>query len=226
MTPPDVVPDARFPALTAALASIRAGSALDEAAAEAAMNEMVGGEAPPALVASLLLGLRARGESDTEIAGAVRALRSAMVRMPHPEPDTLIDTCGTGGGTITTINISTAAAFIAAGAGAAIAKHGNRSYTSRSGSADVLESLGIAIDLDARRAATVLSETGIVFLFAPQYHPAMRHVAPVRRELKVATLMNLVGPLANPAGVSRQVVGIGDPARAPQHSLQSTIHRA
>ncbi len=179
------------------------------------MADMVGGDAPATLIAELLLALRAKGESETEIAGAVRALRTAMRRVDHPRPETLVDTCGTGGGAVTTVNLSTAAAFVAAAAGVSIAKHGNRSYTSRSGSADVLEALGITLDLAPDRAAQILADVGIVFLFAPNYHPAMRHVGPVRLELKVPTLMNLVGPLANPANARRQVVGIGDPARGP-----------
>jgi anthranilate phosphoribosyltransferase len=202
-------------ALQAALAQLASGASLTEAAAAAAFGEIVGGSAPPALIAELLLGLRAKGETAEEIAGAVQALRATMRRVVHARPDLLVDTCGTGGGSVTTVNLSTAAAFVAAGAGAVIAKHGNRSYTSRSGSADVLEALGVAIDLDPERAAQVLEEAQIVFLYAPSYHPAMRHVGPVRRDLKVATVMNLVGPLANPANAGRQVVGVADPARAP-----------
>src|SRR2546427_3778049 len=127
----------------------------------------------------------------------------------------LVDTCGTGGGTVSTFNISTAAAFVAAGAGASVAKHGNRSFTSKCGSADVLEALGVPITLDAAAAARVLREACLTFLFAPTFHPAMKHAGPVRRELGVPSVLNLLGPLANPAGVRRQVVGVADPDRAP-----------
>jgi anthranilate phosphoribosyltransferase len=201
-------------ALQFALARLASGASLDEAEAEAAFREIVVGNAPESLIGELLLALRARGESSEDIAGAVRALRATMRRVQHARPDLLVDTCGTGGGTVATLNISTAAAFVAAGAGASIAKHGNRSYTSRSGSADVLEALGVAIDLDSEQAARVLASAHLVFLYAPTYHPAMRHVASVRRALAVPTLMNLVGPLVNPAGAGRQVVGVADRARA------------
>ena len=155
-----------------------------------------------------------RGETADELAGAAAALRRALVRGPADAPHP-IDTCGTGGGTVATFNISPAAAVLAAAAGATVAKHGNRSFTSACGSADVLEALGVRILHDAGGAARVLRECRIAFLFAPQFHPAMKHVGPVRRELGVATMMNLLGPLANPAGVARQVVGVADPDRAP-----------
>jgi anthranilate phosphoribosyltransferase len=173
------------------------------------------GEAAQVLTAGLLMGLRAKGETAEEVAGAALALRQAMLRVESEQPDRLVDTCGTGGGRIGTVNLSTAAAFVVAGAGVPVAKHGNRSYTSRSGSADVLEALGVGIQLSAATAASVLREAGLVFLFAPSFHPAMRHVGPVRRELGVPTIMNLLGPLVNPAGVRRQVVGVADRARAP-----------
>ncbi|OLC10217.1 MAG: anthranilate phosphoribosyltransferase [Gemmatimonadetes bacterium 13_1_40CM_66_11] len=170
-------------------------------------------EATPAQIGGLLMGLRAKGETADELAGAVRALRDAMVRVDATH-EHLVDTCGTGGGTVPTFNISTVAAFVAAGAGAAVPKHGNRSFTSRCGSADVLEALGLRIILDAPTASRVLNEARVVFLFAPNFHPAMKHVGAIRRELGTPTLMNLVGPLANPASVRRQVVGVADPDRA------------
>lgn len=172
------------------------------------------GEATPVQMAALLMGLRAQGETAPEVVGAVRALRGAMQRVTVPAGPPLVDTCGTGGGTVTTFNISTAAAFVAAGAGARVAKHGNRSFTSQSGSADVLEALGVSVPQAADQAARQLERCGMTFLFAPLFHPAMRHVGPIRRELAVGTIMNMLGPLANPAGVRRQVVGVADAARA------------
>jgi len=135
-----------------------------------------------------------------------------MIRVHALDPDSLVDTCGTGGGALTTFNISTAAALLAAAAGVRIAKHGNRSFTSRSGSADVLDALGVRIQLTPETMSSVLEEAGIVFMFAPLLHPAMKNVAPVRRELGVTTVMNVLGPLTNPAGARRQVVGVADPA--------------
>jgi len=174
---------------------------------------VMSGEATPGQIGALLMGLRAKGETADELAGAARALREAMVRVDATQPH-LVDTCGTGGGSVSTFNISTVAAFVAAGAGAVVPKHGNRSYTSRCGSADVLEALGIRIVLDANNASRVLHEAKVVFLFAPSFHPAMKHVGPVRRELGTPTLMNLIGPLANPAGVQRQVIGVAEADRA------------
>lgn len=172
------------------------------------------GDATPAQVGGLLMALRVKGETADEVAGAARALRAAMVRVEIDAPH-LVDTAGTGGGAVTTFNISTAAALVAAGSGATVAKHGNRSYTSRCGSADVFEALGVSVELDANGATRVLREAGLAFLFAPNFHPAMRHVAPVRKELGVTTLMNLLGPLANPAGVRRQVIGVADAPLGP-----------
>ena len=179
-----------------------------------AFSVVMRGEATPAQIAALLVGLRVKGETPDEVAGAARALRQAMVPV-EAQGASLVDTCGTGGGAVSTFNISTAAAFVAAGAGAVVAKHGNRSFTSKCGSADVLEALGVRISLDAGDAARVLRDACVTFLFAPNFHPAMKHAAPVRRELAIPSVMNLLGPLANPAGVRRQVVGVADRDRAP-----------
>jgi len=187
---------------------------LDALLTEEAFQQVMEGQATPAQMAALLMGLRMKGETAEEVVGAVRALRGAMVRLAVGG-DALVDTCGTGGGRVGTFNISTAAALVAAGAGARVAKHGNRSFTSQSGSADVLEALGVTLPTTAPRAAQVLEAAGMTFLFAPLFHPAMKHVGPVRRELAMHTVMNILGPLANPAGVRRQVVGVADPARGP-----------
>lgn len=199
--------------LAAALKRIAAGAQLTADEAAAAFDAVMLGEGSPVQMAALLMGLRVRGESASEVAGAARALRAAMTRLDSLDPASLVDTCGTGGGAVGTFNISTAAALLAAGAGATIAKHGNRSFTSKSGSADVLEALGVPIDIPVPRMREVLDEAGIVFMFAPTMHPAMRHVGPVRRELGLPTVMNLIGPLANPAGAGRQVIGVADAAR-------------
>jgi anthranilate phosphoribosyltransferase len=201
-------------ALTHAIQQLASGASLDQESSVAAFGAIMRGEASPVQVAALLMGLRAKGETAAEVAGAALALRCAMTGLDIDDRDSLVDTCGTGGGRVGTLNISTASAFLAAGAGVSVAKHGNRSYTSKCGSADVLEALGLNIDLDPAAAARVLAEARITFLFAPTYHPAMRHVAPVRRELGVPTIMNMLGPLANPAGVLRQVVGVSDRSRA------------
>src|SRR5690349_1998364 len=183
--------------------------------AERAFDVVMRGEASAVQIASLLSALRATGESPEIVAGVVRALRSAMVSLSADSPEQLVDTCGTGGGTVTTFNISTAAAIVAAGAGVRVAKHGNRSFTTRCGSADVLEALGVPIDVPVPVMEKALRDSGIVFMFAPLMHPAMRHVGPVRRELGIPTVMNVVGPLANPACAGRQVVGVAEEARIP-----------
>jgi anthranilate phosphoribosyltransferase len=191
------------------------GGSLSEGESRAAFGAVMSGEATPAQLAALLVGLRVKGETADEVAGAADALRGAMVHLDADRPDDLVDTCGTGGGAVPTFNISTAAALLAAGLGVRVAKHGNRSFTSQCGSADVLEALGVPIDVGADVMARALRDAGIVFMFAPLMHPAMRHVGPVRRELGVQTIMNLVGPLANPARAGRQVVGVSDPRRLP-----------
>lgn len=183
--------------------------------AEEAFDDIMQGRATPVQIAALLVGIRARGAVSDEVAGGVRALRRAMVPVAVSNAVGVIDTCGTGGGTVTTFNISTAAALLVSGLGVRVAKHGNRSFSSRCGSADVLESLGVRIDVSHERQSRILEEVGIAFLFAPAHHPAMRHVGPVRKELGMTTIMNLLGPLTNPAGVRRQVVGVADPALLP-----------
>ena len=204
---------------TESISAVTRGDHLSAEEAAEAFGVVMRGEATPDQIRTLLVGLKAKGETADEVAGAARALREAMIRLPHlegPWPGVpLVDTCGTGGGTHTTFNISTTAAFVVAGVGVPVAKHGNRSFTSRSGSADVLEALGVDIALTPERAAETLAEVGLVFLFAPTYHPAMRHAAPVRKELKTTTIFNLLGPLANPAGVTRQVIGVHDAERGP-----------
>jgi anthranilate phosphoribosyltransferase len=201
--------------LTHAIRRLTDGGQLSGEETAAAFAVVMRGEASPPQIAALLIGLRARGETAEQVAGAAQALRDVMqtVRLPSGAP--VIDTCGTGGGAIGTFNLSTASAFVAAGAGARVAKHGNRSYTSNCGSADLLEALGLEITLTPERATEVLERAGMVFLFAPAFHPAMKHAVPVRKELAVPTVMNLIGPLANPAGVSRQVIGVADRDRAP-----------
>ena len=183
--------------------------------AQAAFDVVMQGGATAVQVAALLAALRATGESPEVVAGVVKALRTAMVTLSVDDPDALVDTCGTGGGAVSTFNISTAAAIVAAGAGVRIAKHGNRSFSSRSGSADVLEALGVPIEVTIPVMERALKDAGIVFMYAPIMHPAMRHVGAVRRELAIPTVMNIVGPLANPARAGRQVVGVADLERAP-----------
>jgi anthranilate phosphoribosyltransferase len=197
--------------LTRLLEKVAEGVHLDAVEAEDVFTAFMTGAASEIQMAGFLVGLRAKGVHPVEVAGGVRALRRAMVPVPADDPSSLVDTAGTGGGGITTFNISTAAALVAAGAGVRLAKHGNRSFTSRSGSADVLEALGVRIDLTPGRMGEILAEEGIVFMFAPLLHPAMRHVGPVRRGLGIATVMNLLGPLTNPAGARRQVMGVADP---------------
>jgi anthranilate phosphoribosyltransferase len=174
---------------------------------EAAFGEIMDGKASEAAIAGLLIALRTKGETVAEIVATARALRARADTAPLAREDA-IDTCGTGGDGAGTFNVSTAAAFVVAGAGVPVAKHGNRAASSRSGSADVLEALGVRVDLPVADAARVLDEVGIAFFFARRAHPAMRFVAPVRQELGVRTLMNCLGPLLNPVGVRRQLVGV------------------
>ena len=182
---------------------------------EAAFAEIVDGVATPVGIAALLVALRMKGETVGEIVAAARILRSRAVKEPNVDPRT-VDTCGTGGDAAGTFNISTAAAFVVAGAGIPVAKHGNRSATSKTGSIDVLEALGVKIDLPVVTSARVLREVGIAPFFALLAHPAMRFVAPVRAELGVRTMMNCLGPLLNPMGVRYQVVGVYSESLVPQ----------
>ncbi|WP_306518501.1 anthranilate phosphoribosyltransferase [Gemmatimonas sp.] len=200
-------------ALAAAIKRIALYGSLDADTLRAAFGVIMRGEGTAVQVAALLMALRVKGETAEEVAGVVQALRDAMVVLPADDAADLVDTCGTGGGSLTTFNISTAAALVAAGMGVRVAKHGNRSFTSRSGSADVLEALGVVVETTPTAMADTLQQAGIVFMFAPLMHPALRHVGPIRRELAVPTVMNIVGPLANPARAGRQVVGVAERAR-------------
>jgi anthranilate phosphoribosyltransferase len=201
--------------LGSAIRRLAAGASLSAEETASAFDVIMRGEATPARIAAILMALRVKGETSEEVAGGAQAMRNAMVRLPASDPESLVDTCGTGGGSLQTFNISTAAALVAAGAGVRVAKHGNRSFTSRSGSADVLEALGVAVEVPVEVMRRTLERTGIVFMFAPLMHPAMRHVGPVRRELAIGTLLNVLGPLANPAGAGRQVVGVAEESRLP-----------
>ena len=190
----------------------RLASGADLAAKESAavLREVMDGRASEVQTAAFLIALRTKGETVEELTGLARTMRELAAAVPVSRDD-LLDTAGTGGGR-PTFNVSTTAAFVAAGAGCAVAKHGNRSATSRSGSADVLEALGARIDLAPGAVAECIESVGFGFMFAPQHHPAMKHVVPVRRELAVRTIFNFLGPLTNPAGATRQLIGVADPA--------------
>lgn len=179
--------------------------------AAAALAEIMSGEAGEAQTAGFLIALRAKGETADELAGLAQTVRAHAQRVQGPD-GLFIDTCGTGGGSLTTFNISTTATFVVAGAGIPVAKHGNRSATSRCGSADVLEALGARIDLGPDAVARCMEESGVGFMFAPAHHPSFKHIVPVRRALGVRTIFNLLGPLTNPAGAPRQLLGVADPA--------------
>jgi anthranilate phosphoribosyltransferase len=195
-------------AVRAALASIVEGRSLTAEEARLAMGAVMDGEATPAQLAALLMGLRMRGETVDELAGFASAMRERSVRVTAPEG--AIDVVGTGGDNSGTFNISTASALVVAAAGVPVAKHGNRAMTSKAGSADVLDALGVRIDHDAASASAALAELGFAFMFAPNFHPAMKHAGPTRREIGVRTAFNLLGPLTNPAGTTRQLLGVGD----------------
>ena len=175
------------------------------------MRQIMSGEVSPSLIAAIIVGLRVKKETIGEIAAAAQVMREFATRVEVPDHPHLLDTCGTGGDSAHTFNVSTAAAIVAAAAGAKVAKHGNRSVSSRSGSADVLETLGVNIALTPQQVARCISEVGVGFMFAPAHHPAMKHAAPVRKELGVRTLFNILGPLTNPAGARNQLMGVFHP---------------
>lgn len=190
------------------LARLADGATLDEADAETFFAAALRGEPTPAQVAAAVTAMRLRGETVGEIAACARVMRRAAVVLKHPHQ--VIDVCGTGGTGVSTFNVSTAVAFVAAGAGMKVAKHGNRTMTRRSGSADVLTALGVNISANLAQQRAALDQAGVCFLFAPAHHGAMRHVLPIRQELGFRTVFNLLGPLANPAGAQRQVLGVYD----------------
>jgi anthranilate phosphoribosyltransferase len=198
----------------AAVAAIVDGQALSQDDAHRAMGAVMDGEATPSQLAALLMGLRMRGETVDELTGFALAMRERVTQVEAPQGT--IDVVGTGGDGSGTFNISTTAALVVASMGVPVAKHGNRAITSRSGSADVLDALGIRIDHDAASAGRSLAEHGFAFLFAPAFHPAMRHAGPTRREMGVRTAFNLIGPLTNPAGADRALIGVGVAEAAPR----------
>jgi anthranilate phosphoribosyltransferase len=196
--------------MQAALAQLLDGRDLSREEARDVMGTVMRGDATPAQIGGVLVALRVKGETAEEIAGCAEAMREHALAV-HPTRDDLVDTAGTGGDGARTFNISTAAALVAAAAGAAVAKHGNRAVSSASGSADVLEALGFDLDQEPARIERSIDELGFGFLFAPTHHPAMRHAAPVRKELAARTVFNVLGPLTNPAGARAQVVGVYAP---------------
>jgi anthranilate phosphoribosyltransferase len=200
------------PATRAGLAALAAGRALDRSAIEAIFDELMAGECDPSQIGALLMGLAIRGETIEQIAGAAAAMRRRVVAIEHRHPEVL-DTCGTGGSGVPRRNVSTAVALAVAACGVPVAKHGNRAASSRCGSADVLEALGVNVAASPRTVGRCLDEVGVGFLFAPALHPAMKHAMGPRRALGVRTLFNLLGPLTNPAGATRQLLGVFDPAR-------------
>ncbi len=190
-----------------AIAGLQAGDLPDAAHSEQIFTAIMQGEASPAQIAAILMGLSIRGENAGIIAGAARAMRAAATRI-RPASRGLIDTCGTGGDGAKTFNISTAVSFVVAACGVPVAKHGNRAMSSKSGAADVLEALGVRLDISPEQVARCIDEAGIGFLFAQALHPAMKYAGPVRRELGIRTVFNLLGPLTNPAGAEYQVLGV------------------
>src|SRR3954454_22561513 len=207
------------------LGRLAAGERLAESEAEAAFCIIMAGEATPAQIAVLLMAMRVRGETVPEITGAVRAMRARMTAIAAP--DGAIDVCGTGGDGAGTLNVSTAVTFVIASRGVPVAKHGNRALSSRTGGADVLTALGVNIDAPIAALPAILAEAGCVFLFAPRHHPSMRHAGGPRVELGTRTIFNLLGPLANPARVRRQLTGVFSPdwTRPMAETLAALGHR-
>ncbi|MDF3071341.1 MAG: Anthranilate phosphoribosyltransferase [Polyangiaceae bacterium] len=201
--------DSPAPKFSDVYAELMSSTGLSQATTRAVFDAIFAGAWTPSQIGGFLVALRQRGETSDVVAGAASAMRAAMLPVSHAFPK-LLDTCGTGGDGSGSLNLSTGAALVAAAAGVRVAKHGNRAATSRSGSADVLESLGIPLDVPAAAQGEVLGEAGIAFLFAMAHHPAMRHAMPTRRELGIRTLFNLLGPLSNPAGVTHQLLGAPD----------------
>ncbi len=196
--------------LKPALARLAAGETLSDTDSEAAFDLIMGGEATPAQIGALLMAMRLRGETVAEITGAVRAMRARMTAIDAPAD--AMDVCGTGGDGAGTLNVSTAVTFVIAGCGVPVAKHGNRALSSRTGGADVLAALGVNVDAPIDRLGEILRAAGCVFLFAPRHHPSMRHAGGPRAELGTRTIFNLLGPLANPARVDRQLTGVFSPS--------------
>ncbi|UJA20490.1 anthranilate phosphoribosyltransferase [Thermoleophilia bacterium SCSIO 60948] len=203
------MPSEPNPVLTRAIDSVARGQHLTSDHASAVLDEIMEGRADEVQTGAFLIALRTKGETVAELVGLARTMRRLAASVEVPDPSAVVDTAGTGGGP-TTFNISTAAALVAAGAGVAVAKHGNRSATSRSGSADALEALGVEIELSPDEVAAAIAETGFGFMFAPKHHVAARHVVPVRKALAVRTIFNFLGPLTNPAGARRQLLGVSD----------------
>ena len=203
-----------------ALARIVEGNNLSQADAATVFQQIMSGEATPGQIGALLAALRVKGETAEEIAGAALTMRALSTKVPAVS-ETLVDTCGTGGSGSKLFNVSTAAAFVAASAGAKVAKHGNRKMTSFSGSADVLEAAGVSLSLTPQQIATCIDEIGVGFMFAQAHHSAMRFAGPIRQEIGIRTLMNVLGPMTNPAGAKRQVIGVF--SRAWQHKMAEVL---
>ncbi len=208
--------------LREAIARVVEGENLSQEEAKAAMGTIMSGEATPSQIGAFITAMRMKGETVEEITGCAQAMREHAFSI-RPNVEMLVDTCGTGGDGANTFNISTAAAFVVAGSGVTVAKHGNRSVSSKCGSADVLEALGVSIDLDPARVETCIEEIGIGFLFAPQFHASMKHAAGPRKEVGIRTLFNVLGPLTNPASAHVQVVGVYDAALT--HTLAEVLGR-